>query len=239
MSKLALFDVQVTYRRLVAVAGVSFSIAEGELVFISGPNGAGKSSLLKAVSGAVPTSHGRVELDGEIISGLTADTIARRGLSMVPEGREIFGSLTVEENLMVSTGMRQDRDAIDGDLRDMYHAFPILKERRNGKAGALSGGQQQMLAIARALMANPKLIMVDEPSLGLAPIVVDQVYEILTAMREERGLTLIVVEQSSVRAGRVGGRMILLQGGQIVGDGDAAEFAEHDKVAEAYFGATG
>jgi branched-chain amino acid transport system ATP-binding protein len=236
MSKLGVFDVSVRYGKVPALNEASFSINEGERVFISGPNGAGKSSLLKAISGAVPTSHGRIELDGTMINGRAPEAIAKLGLSMVPEGRDIFGSLSVEENLRVGTGIRRDREAIEGDIASVFDAFPILAERRNARAGALSGGQQQMLAIGRALMTNPKLMMVDEPSLGLAPKIVDQVYDTMIALQEERGLTLLIVEQSSVRAGRVGGRMILMRGGKVVNEGDAADLARADAVAEAYFG---
>ncbi|QOF75497.1 ABC transporter ATP-binding protein (plasmid) [Aminobacter sp. SR38] len=238
MSKLAVSELQVVYRRLVALSGATFSVRAGERVFISGPNGAGKSSLLKAVSGIVHAANGRVELDGEIISGQSPDAVARKGVSMVPEGREIFCSLTVKENLMVGAGMRRDREAIGNDLESVYDAFPLLRDRQSSNAGTLSGGQQQMLAIGRALMTNPKLMLVDEPSLGLAPKIVDQVYETLVALQVERGLTLVIVEQSAVRAARVGGRMLLLQNGRIVGDGDAQAFCQQDKVAEAYFGAS-
>lgn len=237
MSALAVFDLRVAYRRLVALRDVSFAIDAGARVFVSGPNGAGKSSLMKAISGAVQPAGGRVELDGRVISGRAADAIAREGLSMVPEGREIFGALTVEENLMVGVGMRRDRAAADRDLADVFHAFPILRERRNARAGTLSGGQQQALAIGRALMTDPRIMLVDEPSLGLAPKVVDQVYETLTALQAARGLTLVIVEQSAARAARVGGRMLLLQGGRIVGDGDAAALGAQDRAAQAYFGA--
>lgn len=236
MSRLGVFDVSVRYGKVPALTDVSLNLGEGERVFISGPNGAGKSSLLKAISGAVPTAHGRIELDGDLLTGQSPEAIARLGLSMVPEGREIFGTLTVEENLRVGTGIRRDAGAVEGDIAEIYRAFPILADRRRASAGALSGGQQQMLAIGRALMTNPKLMMVDEPSLGLAPKIVDQVYDTLVALQEERGLTLLIVEQSSVRAGRVGGRMILLRGGKVVGEGDAAEFADKDALTEAYFG---
>jgi len=236
MSKLGVFDVSVRYGKVPALTDVSFTVEEGERLFISGPNGAGKSSLLKAICGAVPTSHGRIEVDGDILSGHTPETIARLGLTMVPEGREIFGTLTVEENLLVGTGIRPDKSAIQTDLDEIYQSFPILEERRHTNAGALSGGQQQMLAIGRGLMTNPKLMLVDEPSLGLAPNIVDQVYETLVNLQNDRGLTLIVVEQSSARAARVGGRMVLLRGGKVVGDGDAAAFAEGDLLKEAYFG---
>lgn len=236
MSKLGVYDIAVRYGKMPALTDVSFTIEEGERLFISGPNGAGKSSLLKAICGAVSTTHGRIEVDGDVLNGRTPESIARLGLTMVPEGREIFGTLTVEENLRVGTGLRRDTEAIESDISEVYDSFPILGERRDANAGALSGGQQQMLAIGRGLLTNPKLMLVDEPSLGLAPNIVDQVYETLVNLQNERGLTLIIVEQSSVRAARVGGRMVLLRGGNVVGDGDAAKFAESDLLKEAYFG---
>jgi len=191
MSKLGIFDVAVRYGKVPALSDVSFAVEEGERLFISGPNGAGKSSLLKAICGAVPTTHGRIEVDGDVLNGRAPEAIARLGLTMVPEGREIFGTLTVEENLRVGTGIRRDTAAIETDIAGVYDSFPILGERRHANAGALSGGQQ---------------------------------------------LTLIIVEQSSARAARVGGRMVLLRGGNVVGDGDAAAFAESDLLKEAYFG---
>ena len=236
MAKLGVFDLTVRYGKLMAVKDVSFTVAEGERLFVSGPNGAGKSSLLGAIAGAVRAAHGRVEMDGDILSGRPPEEIARRGLSMVPEGRRIFAGLTVQENLLVGTGQRRDRAAIADDLETVYAAFPILRERAQAGAGALSGGQQQMLAISRALMTNPKLMLLDEPSLGLAPKVVDEVYERLCALQALRGLTLVIVEQSSTRAARVGGRMLLMRGGRVVADGDAAAFAADDLLCEAYFG---
>lgn len=236
MSKLGVYDVSVRYGKVPALTDVSLAVEEGERLFISGPNGAGKSSLLKAICGAVPTTQGRIEVDGDILTGRPPEAIARLGLTMVPEGREIFGTLSVEENLRVGTGLRRDKAAIESDIQEVYDSFPILGERRHSNAGALSGGQQQMLAIGRGLLTNPKLMLVDEPSLGLAPNIVDQVYETLVNLQKSRGLTLIVVEQSSARAARVGGRMVLLRGGAVVGDGDAAEFAESDLIKETYFG---
>ena len=236
MAKIGVFDLSVRYGKLTALSDLSFTMPEGERLFISGPNGAGKSSLLGAISGAVRAAHGRIEMDGEIRSGLGPEQIARRGLSMVPEGRRIFASLSVRENLMVGTGLRRDESAVADDLEAVFTAFPILRERANAPAGALSGGQQQMLAISRALMTNPKVMMVDEPSLGLAPKVVDEVYDRLCELQKLRGLTLVIVEQSSARAARVGGRMLLMRGGRIVADGDAAAFAAGDLLTEAYFG---
>lgn len=238
MSKLAAFDLAVRYGKLTALSDLSFRVAEGERVFVSGPNGAGKSSLLAAIAGSVRAAHGRIEMDGEILSGLGAESIARRGLSMVPEGRRIFAGLTVRENLLVGTGMRRDRAVIGDDLETVFAAFPILRTRERAPAGALSGGQQQMLAIGRALMTNPKVMLVDEPSLGLAPKVVDEVYDRLCQLQAQRGLTLVIVEQSSTRAARVGGRMLLMRHGRIVADGDVAAFAARDLLTEAYFGDT-
>lgn len=236
MSKLAVHDLTVRYGKLTALDEVSFTVQEGARLFISGPNGAGKSSLLKAIAGVAPTAHGRIEMDGDILNGASPEAIARKGLSMVPEGREVFGQLSIEENLLIGTGIRRDKSAIAEDLQDIYCAFPILAERRHASAGALSGGQQQMLVIGRALMANPKLMMIDEPSLGLAPKIVDQVYETLVELQALKGLTLVIVEQSSARAARVGGRMILMRSGRIVGDGDAAAIGSEDSLRDAYFG---
>ncbi|MDE1132385.1 MAG: ABC transporter ATP-binding protein [Ascidiaceihabitans sp.] len=236
MSKLGVYDVAVRYGKIPALEDVSFTVSEGERLFISGPNGAGKSSLLKAICGAAPTSHGRIEVDGDVLNGRSPEAIARLGLTMVPEGRDIFGTLTVEENLRVGTGIRRDKSAIETDIEEVYENFPMLADRRHANAGALSGGQQQMLAIGRGLMTNPKLMLVDEPSLGLAPNIVDQVYQTLVNLQKDRGLTLIIVEQSSARAARVGGRMLLLRGGNVVGDGDSVKFAESDLLKEAYFG---
>lgn len=238
MSLLSLTDVTIRYSRLTAVREVSFSVEEGEILFITGPNGAGKSSLLRAIAGVTHCASGKIVLEGTDITTEKPENIARMGFSMVPEGREVFGSLTIEENLMVGTGMHTGarRGRIGDELASVYDMFPILKERRNGQAGLLSGGQQQMLVIGRALMTQPRLIAIDEPSLGLAPNITDQVYERLIAMRAQRGLTLLIVEQSSTRAVMVGGRMILMRGGQIVLDGDARKLGNSEAIQAAYFG---
>lgn len=240
MSLLVLNNLEIRYGRLTAVRGVSLSIRDGDTVFITGPNGAGKSSLLRAIAGATPASAGTVEFDGYNITGRAPEDIARLGFSMVPEGRDVFGSLTIEENLMVGRGMaKKDRDwrtkAIE-DLDAVYQTFPILKDRRNSQAGLLSGGQQQMLVIGRALMTNPRLIAIDEPSLGLAPNITDQVYERLIGLQAQRALTLLIVEQSATRADLVGGRMLLMRGGQIVLDGNARELGKGAAIQAAYFG---
>ena len=240
MSLLALSNVSVRYGRLTAVRGVSFTLAEGEILFITGPNGAGKSSLLRAIAGVTPPAGGRIDLTGHDITGHAPEDIARLGLSMVPEGREVFASLSIEENLMVGTGMHAStrgwKARAATELEAVYATFPILKDRRHSQAGLLSGGQQQMLVIGRALMTNPRLVAIDEPSLGLAPNITDQVYERLIALRSERKLTLLIVEQSSTRAMLVGGRMMLMRGGEIVLDGDARTLGQSEAMQAAYFG---
>lgn len=240
MSALTVADLTIRYGRLTAVRGLSFTLGEGEILFVTGPNGAGKSSLMRAIAGVTPAAGGRIDFGGAEITGRAPEDIARMGLSMVPEGREVFGSLTIEENLMVGTGMRA-RDAgararTAALIEEVYATFPILKERRQSQAGLLSGGQQQMLVIGRALMTEPRLIAIDEPSLGLAPNITDQVYETLIALQARRKLTLLIVEQSSTRAIMVGGRMILMRGGQILLDGDARELGQGDTLQAAYFG---
>jgi branched-chain amino acid transport system ATP-binding protein len=240
MSLLNLSNVSVRYGRLTAVRGVSFSLAEGEILFITGPNGAGKSSLLRAIAGVTPPAGGRIDFEGHDITGRAPEDIARLGLSMVPEGRDVFGGLTIEENLLVGTGMhaaeRGWRARAATELEAVYATFPILKDRRHSQAGLLSGGQQQMLVIGRALMTHPRLVAIDEPSLGLAPNITDQVYERLIALRAERKLTLLIVEQSSTRAMMVGGRMMLMRGGEIVLDGDARALGQSEAMQAAYFG---
>lgn len=240
MSLLSLSNVSVRYGRLTAVRNVSFSMVEGEILFITGPNGAGKSSLLRAIAGVTPPAGGRIDFEGHDITGQSPEDIARLGISMVPEGRDVFGGLTIEENLMVGTGMhaheRGWKARAATELEAVYATFPILKERRHTQAGLLSGGQQQMLVIGRALMTHPRLVAIDEPSLGLAPNITDQVYERLIALQVERKLTLLIVEQSSTRAMMAGGRMMLMRGGEILLDGDARALGQSEAMQAAYFG---
>ena len=235
MTLLTLDKVSVRYGQLRALREVSFDLAKGETLYVTGPNGAGKSTLLKAIAGVVAAT-GEIGFEGKTITSSAPEDIARLGISMVPEGREIFGSLTIEENLRLGTGIRTDKAAIAEDLAGIYAVFPVLKERRNSSAGVLSGGQQQMLAIARALMTRPRLLAIDEPSLGLAPKIIDQVYETLLKLRDQRGLTLLIVEQSSTRALLSGGRMILMRSGEIILQGDARVLASDHSLTKAYFG---
>jgi len=236
LSLLAVEGLVARYGALTALRGVTLRLDEGEIFFVTGPNGAGKSTLLKAIAGVVAPAAGAIRLMGRDVGGAAPEAIARLGFSMVPEGRQVFGALTVEENLRIGAGMRGDRAAAARDLEAVYVTFPMLKQRRSGPAGLLSGGQQQMLVIARALMCAPKLVAIDEPSLGLAPIVIDQVYELLLRLRAERGLTLMIVEQSSTRAMMTGGRMALMRSGRVVLEGDARALGEGDALERAYFG---
>ncbi len=233
---LSVSDISVRYDRLTALRGVSLDIDEGETLFVTGPNGAGKSTLLKAIAGVVTPFTGSISLGNTTVTGKAPEDIARLGFSMVPEGRHVFGGLTIEENLRLGTGIRADTDQIAADLASVYEIFPMLKERSDSAAGVLSGGQQQMLVIGRALMTAPKLIAIDEPSLGLAPKVIDQVYDTLTRLRDEQGLTLMIVEQSTTRALMTGGRMIMMRSGEIVLEGDAKELSGSDALSAAYFG---
>ncbi len=236
MSLLNIKDISVNYGRLSALRNASLTLAKGDTLFVTGPNGAGKSTLLKAIAGVVAPKSGTICFADKNIGGRTPEDIARLGFSMVPEGRHVFGSLTIEENLRLGVGMRDDKDVAERELETIYSVFPMLKDRRYQTAGVLSGGQQQMLVIGRALMANPQLIAIDEPSLGLAPKVIDDVYAVLLKLRDTRGLTLLIVEQSSARATMTGGRMILLRGGEIVLEGDARELTKSDALKAAYFG---
>jgi branched-chain amino acid transport system ATP-binding protein len=236
MTLLAVNDVTVRYGRLTALRGITLTIAEGEVLFVTGPNGAGKSTLLNAIAGVVPPISGSITMDGAEVTGAPPEQIARRGFSLVPEGRNVFGALTIEENLKVGAGMRADKQEVARDLESVYHEFPMLAERRHAAAGMLSGGQQQMLVIGRAMMAAPRLMAIDEPSLGLAPKIIDQVYEILMRLRAQRKLTLLIVEQSSTRAMMTGGRMILMRGGRIVLEGEAGDMVKDERLKQAYFG---
>ena len=236
MTLLAVDNITVRYGRLTALRGISLRIDEGEVLFVTGPNGAGKSTLLNAIAGVVPPISGSITMDGAEVTGAPPEQIARGGFSLVPEGRNVFGALSIEENLKVGAGMRTDRQKVADDLESVYHEFPMLAERRHAAAGMLSGGQQQMLVIGRALMTSPRLMAIDEPSLGLAPKIIDQVYEILVRLRAQRKLTLLIVEQSSTRATMTGGRMILMRGGRIVLEGEAGDMVKDERLKQAYFG---
>jgi branched-chain amino acid transport system ATP-binding protein len=236
MTLLAVDSITVRYGRLTALHSISLKIAEGEVLFVTGPNGAGKSTLLNTIAGVVQPISGSITMDGAEVTGVPPESIAQRRFSLVPEGRNVFGALSIEENLKVGAGMRTDRQNIAGDLESVYREFPMLADRRHTPAGMLSGGQQQMLVIGRALMTSPRIMAIDEPSLGLAPKIIDQVYEILVRLRAQRKLTLLIVEQSSTRAMMTGGRIILMRGGRIVLEGEAAHMVKDERLKQAYFG---
>jgi branched-chain amino acid transport system ATP-binding protein len=228
-------DLHVSYGGMVAVRGVSFHVDAGEAVAILGANGAGKTSILKAIMGLVPAFSGAVELDGQRLEGSAASARAARGIAWVPEGRRLFPSLTVEENLRAGAYPRRDRDSVRRDLGRVYALFPVLGERSPQLAKTLSGGEQQMCAIGRALMAAPRLLLIDEASLGLAPIVVSRVYATIEALLEQ-GLTTLLVEQNARQALRTVGRAYVLEAGRIERHGSSAQLLADPAVQRAYLG---
>jgi len=238
--KLNIKDISAGYGAVRALHGVSLDLEQGQTVALLGTNGNGKSTLMKCVMGMVKPDSGSItlEIDGHShdLTALSTEEIVNLGVALVPEGRRLFPKLTVEENLLLGAFRQSARAEIERNMAFSFEAFPVLAERRRQLAGSMSGGQQQMLVIGRALMANPQLIAIDEPSLGLAPKVIDDVYAVLLKLRDTRGLTLLIVEQSSTRATMTGGRMILLRGGEIVLEGDARELTKGDALKAAYFG---
>lgn len=228
-------DLQVRYGAVAALRGIDLDLDAGQTLSLCGPNGAGKSTLMKALAGWLQPHAGRIIFDGQAVSGCAPEALAALGLSLVPEGRQVFGALTVLENLRVGAGMRRDKRAVAADLDYVFDLWPMLRERAHAQAGLLSGGQQQMLVIARGLMAGPKLLAIDEPSLGLAPKVCDQVYEALLRLRRERQIGLLLVEQSPGRAALAGARMLMLRGGKVVLEGDPRTLPA-EALRQAYFG---
>jgi branched-chain amino acid transport system ATP-binding protein len=222
--------------RLAALRGVSLHVRAGETVCVIGPNGAGKSTLLASIAGGVKPKAGSVHFNGENISELSPEYISRKGISLVPEGRMIFGTLTTEENLRLATLQRRDTKAIKDDFERVLALFPRLRERLYSPAGRLSGGEQQMLSIGRALLTRPKLMMIDEPSLGLAPRIIDLVYEALGDLRRRDGLTLLLNEQSSERVLKFADRLYVLVNGQIRLHGKADDLRDGEDIFKAYFG---
>ena len=236
MSLLSVESLQVRYGAVEAVRGIDFEINEGEIVTLLGANGAGKSSTLNALAGLVPIASGRVVLDGTEITDFAPERLAPAGMTLVPEGRRVFGTLTVEENLRMGAYAIRDRATLAQGWERVLDLFPILSERRQQYAGTLSGGQQQMLAVGRALMSNPRLLLLDEPSLGLAPRIVEQVFELIGKLREQ-GVTLLFVEQNVAMALELADRGYVLASGQIVTSGSASELARTDSLQSAYLGA--
>jgi branched-chain amino acid transport system ATP-binding protein len=233
MSSLELSGVEVAYGGVAAVRGVSLTVAPGEIVGLIGPNGAGKSTTLHAIMGLVPARAGEIRLGVESLRGRSPESIARRGIALVPEGRRLFGELTVDENLRLGLAARRGSNGADGDLADVADLFPIVKEFRNRPAGALSGGQQQQLAIARALVAKPTILLLDEPSLGLAPTVVDLVFSTLETIRE-RGLGVLLVEQRAQRTVALADRTHVLANGELRLTLTPDDAADTDRMVAAY-----
>jgi branched-chain amino acid transport system ATP-binding protein len=233
---LAVGNLHVSYGSIVALRGVSLQVAEGEIVAVIGPNGAGKSTLLLTVAGIVRARQGSIEFAGGSVTGAAPERLVASGLSLVPEGRHIFGSLTVAENIALGATTRSDRAAIAADTERVLDLFPVLRERLRQRAGKLSGGEQQMLAIARALLAKPRLLLLDEPSLGLAPLVVKQVYDAIEELRRG-GVTILIVEQSVGRALKVADRTYVLNSGAVTISGRSAELQGTAAFDTAYFGA--
>ena len=227
-------NINVYYGAIHAIKGVSFHVNEGEVVTLIGANGAGKSTTLQTISGLLRSKTGSVEFCGENISRLPPHRIVERGLAQVPEGRRIFLQMTVQENLEMGA-FTQSGSSVDADLENVYGQFPRLKERRRQVAGTLSGGEQQMLAIGRALMSHPRLLMLDEPSMGLAPILVEQIFEIIRSLHQG-GTTILLVEQNAQMALSVADRAYVMETGCITLSGTGRELAESDAVRKAYLG---
>jgi branched-chain amino acid transport system ATP-binding protein len=235
MPLLSLENLHAGYGPIEALRGLDLVVAPGELVCLIGANGAGKTSTLRAVSGLLAPASGRIVFDGREIQGAEPAAILRAGIAHCPEGRRVFPYLTVEENLAMGAYVRRDRSAIADDLERACQHFPILAERRRQMAGTLSGGEQQMLAIARALMARPRLVLFDEPSLGLAPTVVELTFSIIADIRR-RGTTVLMVEQNAYAALRMADRAYVLETGRIVLEGAARDLLHDDHVRRAYLG---
>jgi branched-chain amino acid transport system ATP-binding protein len=233
---LQLLNVESNYGPVQALRGVSLSVEEGKIVTVLGANGAGKTTTLKTISGIIDPLKGQVKYRGQEIQGHSPDAIVRSGLVHVPEGREVFPLLSVEDNLRMGAYTRSDRDGIATDLEAVFGYFPILKERAAQEAGQLSGGQQQMLAIARALLARPNLILMDEPSLGLSPKLTKEIFDIVVRINRERGVTILLVEQNAHMALKIADFGYVLEVGRIVMEDTGARLAEKDDIKEFYLG---
>ena len=235
MALLEVKNLEVYYGVICALKGISFEVNEGEIVSLIGANGAGKTTMMQSVVGIIPKRGGSVMFDGQDITKTPCHKIVQLGMTQVPEGRRIFQELTVYENLMMGAYTIKDQQQFKADLESIYERFPRLSERRNQIAGTLSGGEQQMLAMSRALMIRPKLLMLDEPSMGLAPILVDQVFSIIKELNDA-GTTILLVEQNANKALEISDRAYVLETGSITLSGTGKELAQSDEVRKAYLG---
>ena len=233
---LKITDLKVAYGGIQAVKGVSFEVNEGELVSLIGANGAGKTTTLKAITGSQPVAAGDIEFMGRSIKGQGPWDLVKQGLVMVPEGRGTFTRMTITENLQMGAFIRNDNAQIALDIEKVFAIFPRLKERRSQLAGTMSGGEQQMLAMGRALMAQPKVLLLDEPSMGLSPLMVDKIFEVVADIHQ-RGTTVLLVEQNASRALQLASRGYVMDSGEVTMSGDARQLLNDPKVRAAYLGA--
>ncbi len=233
---LKLENVSTFYGNIQALKSINLEVQEGEIICLIGANGAGKSTTLMSISGVVPPKNGEIYFEGDPISSEAPDAIVRRGIIQVPEGRHIFPGLSVQENLDMGALLRKDKQGVADDLDYVFSLFPILKDRRNQAGGTLSGGEQQMLAISRALMGRPRLLLLDEPSLGLAPLIVQQIFEIIQLINEKDGTTIFLVEQNANLALKVAHRGYVMETGTITMTDDADSLLANEDVRRAYLG---
>src|SRR5687768_959786 len=236
MAFLEVDDIKTYYGNIQALKGITIEVNEGEIVTLIGSNGAGKSTTLRSISGLTPPREGSIKFDGQEIGETPPQDIVRLGISQAPEGRKIFPRMTVTENLQLGAYLRRDTDGIKSDLDRVFELFPRLKERERQKAGTMSGGEQQMLAIGRALMANPKLLLLDEPSMGLAPILVERIYETVAEINKQ-GTTILLVEQNAHYALEVSNRGYVLETGKVALEDESSKLLTNADVQKAYLGA--
>lgn len=233
----AVRDLHVRYDRVRALQGISIDLAEGEVVALIGANGAGKTTTLRAITGLVRPAAGEIRFRGERIDGLSPVEICRRGIVMVPEGRRVFPYMSVRDNLLMGAYLRRDRKAVAADLERVLERFPRLRERIGQQGGTLSGGEQEMLVVARALMARPRLLLLDEPSLGLAPLVVRDIARLIRELNRDEGVSMVLVEQNSRMALRVSHRAYVLETGRVTASGCSSELMDEAEIRRAYLGA--
>ena len=235
MSMLKVTDLEVYYGMIKAIKGISFEVNQGEVIALIGANGAGKTTILHTVTGLIQPKHGKIEFEGNDITKTPAHKIVSMGMAHVPEGRRVFAQLSVYENLKMGAYTRKDKNEIEDTLATVYKRFPRLEERKNQMAGTLSGGEQQMLTMGRALMSHPKIILMDEPSMGLSPIFVNEIFDIIQEVSAS-GTTVLLVEQNAKKALSIADRAYVLETGNIVLDGDAKELMNNDSIKKAYLG---